>query len=79
MNVERLNIRFSANPKKVILQFFLMNKKRTANIINRILSIEESVVKQNLENVYSEFISKQRVEQRKKIVNRHLFHKRILN
>ena len=58
MNVERLNIRFSANPKKVILQFFLMNKKRTANIINRILSIEESVVKQNLENVYSEFISK---------------------
>lgn len=55
MKVERLNTKFSADPKKVILQFFQMNDKRTVNIINRVLSLDEQTVIQNLENVFSEF------------------------
>lgn len=55
MKVERLNTKFSADPKKIILQFFQMNDKRTVNIINRVLSLDEQTVIKNLENVYLEF------------------------
>ena len=55
MLIERLNTRLVANPKKVILQFFSMNSKRTIYIINRVIFLDEFVVRQNLENVYAEF------------------------
>ncbi|MGD8781087.1 MAG: glycoside hydrolase family 130 protein [Ignavibacteria bacterium] len=55
MKVERLNIKFDADPRRVILQFFEMNEEKTINIINRILSLDEDSVKQNLEKVFTGF------------------------
>lgn len=60
MNVERQNIRISADPKKVILQFFEMNEKRKLNIIDRVQSLDEKTVKENLEKVYAEFSHRHR-------------------
>lgn len=58
MVVQRLQTKLIANPKRVILQFFYMNKQRTLNIINRILSLEEPVVNEILKGVYDEFLNR---------------------
>ena len=58
MKVERLNTIFKADPTKVILQFFKMNERRSKNIVNKILALDENIIKENLDSIYKEFSSR---------------------
>ena len=53
--ITRSNLKLKADPNKVILRFFNLSEKRTKNVIERVLSLEEKEIGNILNNAYAEF------------------------
>ena len=61
MNVKKHSMRLVASPKAVITQFlYLPGQNRVSNIVNRVLSMDDSVASQVLEEVYRDFAFRHR-------------------
>ena len=58
--INRADIKLKADPKKVILQFLDLGEKRTINIIDRVLTLDEKVVWTTLNKAYKEFKNRHR-------------------
>ena len=58
MRAERLNLRLTADPKKVVLLFFKVSKDRCKRILDRIFSLSQSEVGSSLERVNKEYSSR---------------------
>lgn len=55
MEIKKLDLQLKADPKKVVLQFYPMKKKKIKKILNRITSLNEEQVEKKLDGIYSEF------------------------
>ena len=55
MSIQKLKLRLSADPKKVIIQFLRMNEKRTKKILKKIISLSDEEIVNKLNEVYEQF------------------------
>ena len=70
MNVKRLDIKFKADPKKVILQYFAPgSQERIENVIDRISKLNEDEVSALLEDVVVKFKNRHKEFERKLLSN----------
>ena len=58
MRAERLDLRLTADAKKVVLLFFRISKERCNRILERIFSLSQSQVESSFKSVNSEFSSR---------------------
>lgn len=55
MSIQKIKLRLNADPKKVVIQFLWMNKKRTKKILKRIILLSDKEIVNKLNEVYEQF------------------------